>query len=196
MRLLIVDDHPMTCEGLKSLLQVYYPQARIEARTTAEGLARAAGRFDYIFLDMHLPGLRFTDLLAELHENMTRIILISAQPEAEIVEQARARGVRGLLLKNADVAQILDGFKRIQAGERIFGELSPAAPQNAEAAALTGRQREVYEALLGGLSNKQIARKLDISEYTVKDHVAAILLLLGARNRVELLLQAQRPPVV
>ena len=61
---------------------------------------------------------------------------------------------------------------------------------------MTGRQLEVYEALLGGLSNKQIARKLDISEYTVKDHVTAILNAFGARNRMELLLLQQRPPVV
>lgn len=197
MRLLIVDDHPMTCEGLRSLLAAYYPQAQIDAHQGVEALLRTPERWHYIFLDMHLPGVRFTQLLEDLRQNLARVILISASPEPEIVAQARARGVRGLLLKNADVSQILDGFQRIQAGEKVFieqagitgGTQPPAAP-------MTGRQQEVYEALLGGLSNKQIARKLDISEYTVKDHVTAILTLFGVRNRMELLLQQQRKPVV
>ena len=190
MRLLIVDDHPMTCEGLKTLLQAYYPEARIDAHHGVEALLKTPERWQYIFLDMHLPGVRFAQLLEELRQNLSRVILISASPEPEIVEQARARGVRGLLLKNADVSQILDGFKRIQAGEKVFieqagitgGAQPPSEP-------MTGRQQEVYDALLGGLSNKQIARKLDISEYTVKDHVTAILTLFGVRNRMELLLQ-------
>lgn len=194
MRLLIVDDHPMTCIGLQNLLQACYPQARIEARHNAERLVRDAGDWDYIFLDMHLPGVRFAELLAELGSLLSKVILISASPEPEIVEQARARNVRGLLSKNADPGQILDGFRRILAGDRVF---TPTANLLGAAAApqLTQRQQEVFDALLGGLSNKQIARKLDISEYTVKEHVTAILSIFGVRNRLELLLLQQRPPV-
>lgn len=197
MRLLIIDDHPMTCAGLKSLLQTCYPDVRIDAQHDAAALEKKAGRWDYIFLDMHLPGVRFVELLDRLHDYMSRIILISAAPEMDVVEQARARGACGLLLKNADAEQILDGFRRIQAGEKVFNEFADLiGARAAPAAALTGRQQEVLDALLGGLSNKQIARKLDISEYTVKEHVTAILSLHGVRNRLELLLQQQRPPVV
>lgn len=196
LRLLIVDDHPMTCAGLKSLLQSSWPQAQVEMRHTADDLAHAVRRCDWLFLDMHLPGVRFVDLLEELHEQMARVILISANPEPEIVEQARARGVRGLLLKNADAQQVLDGFRRIRTGERVFGESPSLIGRLPPPAALTGRQQEIYQALVGGLSNKQIARKLDISEYTVKEHVTAVLAHFGVRNRLELLLLQQRPPVV
>ena len=194
MRLLIVDDHPMTCAGLKSLLQACYAEALIDTQHNSLALEQNAAQYDYIFLDMHLPDVRFVELLRTLHIHLRHVILISASPEPEIVEQARARGVLGLLLKNANAEQILDGFRRIQAGERVFEESNEL--MGARQPALTSRQQQVFDALVGGLSNKQIARKLDISEHTVKDHVAAILTLYGARNRLELLLLQQRQTVV
>ncbi|PTU33211.1 hypothetical protein CJD38_03670 [Stenotrophobium rhamnosiphilum] len=194
MRLLIVDDHPMTCAGLKSLLQACYPNALINAQHDTLALEQNAAQCDYVFLDMHLPGVRFVELLDTLHIHLRHVILISASPEPEIVEQARARGVLGLLLKNANAEKILDGFSRIQAGERVFEESSELL--GTRQPTLTARQQQVFDALVGGLSNKQIARKLDISEHTVKDHVAAILTLYGARNRLELLLLQQRQTAI
>jgi len=196
MRLLIIDDHPMTCIGLRSLLQSCYPDAQIEMQHHTAGLAATGARWDYIFLDMHLPGVRFVPLLEEIHALMSRVILISANPEPEIVEQARARGVRGLLLKNADTPLLLDGFRRIQGGERVFNESDELIGARHAPAELTARQKDIYEALVGGLSNKQIARKLGISEHTVKEHVTSVLGFFGARNRLELLLQQQRLRVV
>lgn len=195
MRLLIVDDHPMTCAGLRSLLQACYPKAQIDTRhqLDADGVG---GRWDYLFLDMHLPGLRFEDSLERLAPQLSRVILISAAPEPEAVDLARRRGVCGLLLKNADIDHLLEGFRRIQAGEKVFVESEEmiglrSPPQET----LTERQRHIYEALLGGFSNKQIARTLGISEYTVKEHVTAILTIYGVRNRLELVLRQQRPVV-
>lgn len=196
MRLLIVDDHPMTCAGLKSLLQAHFPDARVDARHDASGLENGLDRWDYVFLDMHLPGIHFQNLLENIPGDLGRVILISANPEPEIVERAKARGVAGLLVKNADIRQILDGFRRIQSGERIFVETDliglgdKPRPQG-----LTGRQQEVFEALVSGLSNKQIARKLNISEYTVKEHVAAVLAFYGVRNRMALLLKLRHDVV-
>lgn len=194
MRLLIVDDHPMTCAGLKSLLQAFYPDATISTQYDTEALEQTAAQFDFIFLDMHLPNVHFVYLLDVLQANLRHVILISASPEPEIVEQARARGVLGLLLKNANAEKILDGFQRIQSGERVFEEAVDLV--SGRQPTLTTRQQQVFDALLGGLSNKQIARKLEISEHTVKDHVAAILPLFGARNRLELLLLQQRQSAV
>jgi len=196
MQLLIVDDHPMTCAGLRSLLQVCYPQARIDTLHQLDTEA-SDGRWDYLFLDMHLPGLRFEDALERLAPRLSRVILISAAPEPEAVDLARRRGVCGLLLKNADIDHLLEGFRRIQAGEKVFVDAEEmiglrAPPQER----LTERQRHIYEALLGGFSNKQIARTLGISEYTVKEHVTAILTVFGVRNRLELVLRQQKPPVV
>ncbi len=196
MHLLIVDDHPMTCAGLKSLLQAHFPDAKVDARHDAAELESGLDRWDYVFLDMHLPGIHFQNLLENIPGDLGRVILISANPEPEIVERAKARGVAGLLVKNADVRQILDGFRRIQSGERVFVETDLiGASEKPRLQGLTGRQQEVFETLVGGLSNKQIARKLDISEYTVKEHVAAILAHFGVRNRMALLLKLRHDVV-
>lgn len=197
MRLLIIDDHPMTAAGLASLLQGHYPEADIR---TSPGLPEQSGALDgcdYIFLDMHLPGLPFRQLLEHLRGQEHKIILISAFPEQDAVDMARQRGVRGLLPKNVDIARIVDGFGEIRRGADVFLD-AQGHTQNMEARShvvLTQRQQEIFAVLLDGLSNKQIARKLDISEYTVKEHVTAILNIHGARNRLELILQ-YRPPVV
>lgn len=196
MRLLIIDDHPMTAAGLKSLLQGHYPEAVIDTCPHLPEISGACADCDYLFLDMHLPDLPFRDLLEALRGLEHKIILISALPEPEAVALARQRGVRGLLPKNVDIARIVEGFEAIRRGENIFLD-AQGRPQESVAQPRTGltqRQQEILEALLGGLSNKQIARKLGISEYTVKEHVTTILGLHGARNRLELILQL-RPPV-
>ncbi len=189
MNLLIVDDHPMTCAGLKSLLQTCYPLSCIDTLHSTEGLMQVAPLADYIFLDMHLPDTDFTAVLDMLSEHMQRVILISACPEPGVVLQARHRGARGLLLKNADVAQVLDSFRRIQTGALVFDDARMGGQWTAPV--LTERQRHVLDALMAGLSNKQIARELCISENTVKEHVTAILASFGVRNRLELVLKQQ-----
>ena len=90
MRLLIIDDHPMTCAGLKSLLQAYYPDASIEARHTPPPPALLAQGWDHIFLDMHLPGFSFRELLDQLEGHLPRVILISAADDLPA-----GRAVRG-----------------------------------------------------------------------------------------------------
>lgn len=196
MQLLIIDDHPMTCAGLKSLLQGHYPEATIDTLHNFNAASVNAGEWDYLFLDMHLPGQAFHEVLSELGTRLQQVILISAYPEPAAVELARQRGVLGLLPKNIDIEHIIDGFQRICRGERIFLDAQGAPlADNAGKSTLTGRQSDILEALLGGLSNKQIARKYSISEYTVKEHVTAILAAYGVRNRLELLLQ-HRPPAI
>lgn len=192
MRLLIIDDHPMTCAGLKSLLQACYPGAVIDTLHTlhAPPLDNRIAQADFLFLDMHLPGIEFPAVLEALAGHLHRVILISASPEPSAVALARSLGVRGLLLKNADVSAVLEGFQRIQAGEAVFDDAN-ASPHAWSRPLLTRRQEEVLKALLAGLSNKQIARELDISEHTVKEHVSAILMAFGARNRLELVLACQ-----
>jgi two-component system, NarL family, nitrate/nitrite response regulator NarL len=191
-RLLIIDDHPMTCAGLKSLLQACYPSAVIDTLHTVQtpALGTLAAQADFLFLDMHLPGIDFPQVLETLAGHLNRVILISACPEPSAVALARGLGVRGLLLKNADVSAVLDGFQRIQSGELAFDDID-AAPHAWTRPLLTKRQDEVLKPLLAGLSNKQIARELDISEHTVKEHVTAILTAFGARNRLELVLACQ-----
>lgn len=189
MKLLIVDDHPMTCAGLQGLLQGHWPNALVQVAHTF-GPEVVEADWDHLFLDIHLPGHAFADVLQALRDRLPRVVLISAYPPRAAVEQARQLGVSGVLPKNVDIGLLIDGFRRIVQGERVF--LTDDGPALAVAPpALTHRQQDTLQALLAGLSNKQIARKLGISEHTVKEHVTAILAAYGVRNRLELLLQRQ-----
>lgn len=194
MRLAIIDDHPMTCAGLKSLLQGCYPHAVIITMHQFDEEAVLHEEWDYLFLDMHLPNKSFQEVLISLKHLSKKTILISAWPEPMLLEFARLRGVCGFLPKNIDVTHILEGFHRIQQGEQIFlGNDGSVLPDISVQPRLTERQNEILEALLMGLSNKQIAQRCCISEYTVKEHVTAILAAYGVRNRLELLLQHKSP---
>lgn len=193
MKLLIVDDHPMATIGLKSMLGARRDKWQLESASDVSALRQGQWPWDLVLLDMHLPGENFADLLVEFAQRVNKIILISASPEPELVERARARGARGLLLKTTSAEALLADLDRIVAGERVFNDTAGLYGSRPAAANLSPRQREVYEALRGGLSNKQIARKLDISEHTVKEHVAAVLATMGARSRLELVLQEQKP---
>ena len=195
MKLLIVDDHPMTCAGLQGLLQAHWREAEVAVLHDFSP-AVTTRDWDHLFLDIHLPGHAFADVLAALGPRLPRVVLISAYPQPADVAQARQLGVSGVLPKNIDIQLIIDGFRRILQGERVFiGNDGQALPWPAEptAPALTARQHDTLQALLAGLSNKQIARKLGISEHTVKEHVTAILAAYGVKNRLELLLQRQAP---
>lgn len=203
MKLLIIDDHPMTCAGLQGLLQAHWREA--EVRVLHDFHPDVAQQpWDHLFLDIHLPGQVFADVLAALGPRLPQVVLISAYPQPAAVALARQQGVCGVLPKNIDIQLIIDGFKRILQGERVFigndGQAmgdgsgsSGTAFGTPDGPALTARQHDTLQALMAGLSNKQIARKLGISEHTVKEHVTAILAAYGVRNRLELLLQRQPP---
>ncbi len=193
MKLLIVDDHPMTCAGLQGLLQAHWREAEVAVLHDFTPEV-PAGDWDHLFLDIHLPGHTFSDVLATLAPRLGQVVLISAYPQPAAVALARQQGVCGVPPKNIDIGLIIDGFRRILLGERVFiGNDGQAMPWASEAPALTARQQDTLQSLLAGLSNKQIARKLGISEHTVKEHVTAILAAYGVKNRLELLLQRQAP---
>ncbi len=195
MKLLIVDDHPMTGFGLKALLEAKRSNWQVQVAPDVSALRHADWPWDLVILDMHMPGETFAELLEELQKKICRVVMISANPEADLVERAKARGARGLLLKNAQPESILEDLDRIVAGEFVFNESDKLFGSIRTPELLTSRQQEVYRGLVSGLSNKQIARKLDISEHTVKEHVAAVLAAMGVRTRMELILKDQNTVV-
>lgn len=193
MKLLIVDDHPMTCAGLQGLLQGHWPQADVAVQHSFTPDVAEAD-WDWLFLDIHLPGQVFADTLAALQTRLGRVLLVSAFPQPADIERARRAGVCGLLPKTIDIDLLVDGFRRVLQGERVFiGHDGQALPWAVQAPPLTARQQDTLQALLTGMSNKQIARALGITEATVKEHVTAILAAHGVKNRLELLLQRQPP---
>ncbi len=200
-RVLIADDHPLYCDALRAVVPQACPGAQIdEAASQEEVLAAVTGKptFDLVLLDLNLPGAAGLSCLHALREIVptTPIVVISAVGDPKVMQDAIMSGASAFIPKSAPSQVLINALKVILAGGTYMPTGVVAALRNADSAAvrndLTLRQRRVLELLCTGLSNKGIARKLEISEITVKAHVSAIFRKLGVTNRMQAGLEARR----
>jgi DNA-binding NarL/FixJ family response regulator len=195
IRLVVVDDHPVVREGLVALLEDE-PDFEVGGSSgSAEDALALIRRVEpsVVILDLELPGMDGVAAIpALLAASPTSAILIfSAYDTDERVFGAIRAGAKGYLLKGATGAEIVQAVRALNSGESYL-EPRIAAKLVAEVSApyrfaglLTERQRAVLRLVAAGLSNKQIARSLSISERTVKFHLASIFGKLGAENRAQ-----------
>ena len=197
-RVLLIDDHALFRTGMKLILtQVGQVDHVTEANTIKEAFALTKQNFDIILLDIQMPGLNGIDGIKPLKEKFsgTPITILSASSEAADVNKAKSFGASGFMNKAAAADEMISKISKIIKGENCFGgyDLSnPTAVDKKQSDKLTNRQIEVLIHLCEGLPNKLIARQLNMSENTVRVHVSAILGTLGANNRTEEILIAQR----
>lgn len=200
MRILIVDDHPLTCSGLQSLLAQACPEAQtLLAHSAAEArsVLQGASPPQWIFLDVKLPDDPARLLLGWLRSSdwMARTVLLSADTHPQLLCDALDAGARGFIPKSADPDLVRTGVEAVLAG-RVFlpdgmeEQLARArASMRAGEPALSPRQQQVLALLRKGAPNKVIARELGLALDTVKEYVSAILQAYGVSNRLELLLR-------
>ena len=203
MNLLIIDDHPLTSQGLAALLSSHDASMRVDclnsARSARERLTRPPAP-DWIFLDIQLPDDPQCRLLDELcHSPLAvKTILVSAVANQQMIRRAIASGMRGFIPKSADTALVLDGFSAIQRGEvfmptRLAAQIRELAegnnPASSGARALSPRLQDVLQHVLRGSPNKVIARDMGLSAHTVKEYISSILAFHQVRNRLELVLK-------
>lgn len=209
MRVLLADDHNLVRDALKNYIERLEPSVEI---LTAESLGDALAvversqPLDLVILDLKMPGMCGLDGLREMRTRLPDlpVVIMSGGASQEDVRVALEMGARGYLPKTLSGPALVSAIKLILAGERFvpfdaFGAAQPApaaAPPVTEAA-LTQREREVLDYLREGLSNKEIARALNLQEVTVKLHIRGICRKLGAKNRTQAALRAQelRRPV-
>ncbi len=197
--ILIVDDHPLFRRGVRQLLELD-PDLQVagEARDGNEALQIAKSLDpDLILLDLNMRGMGGLETLRRLRAEgvVTRIVVLTVSDSDEDVVAALRAGADGYLLKDMEPEQLLELVKQAALGKMVLSEqltsvLASAisGPQTASADALgklTGRELDMLRCLARGLSNKMIARDLDITEGTVKVHVKNLLKKLGLRSRVE-----------
>ena len=200
MNILIVDDHPLTCQGLAALLVATQSDAHVQSAHSAEQARMALQRLpapDWIFLDVHLPDDPQHLLFKFLCESrwIDHTVLISAEPEHQLIRTALAAGARGFIPKAADPELVLQGFARILAGDFFVPpELADMLrdPGTADAATRHLSPRLQQELLLRGAANKVIARTLVLSDHTVKEYVSSVLVFHGVANRLDLVLKLKR----
>ncbi|HZM36467.1 MAG TPA: response regulator [Burkholderiales bacterium] len=204
MRVLLIDDHALVRKGIEELLQSRGVQVVASVGSGEEGVRRARELpADLILLDLKMPGMTGIDTLRELRTAGVRapvVMLTMSREDADLAAALRA-GAQGYLLKDIEPEELVPALEATVKGNNVVarelvGTLArlvggkagpaPAAPRPAAPfAELTPREHEILECIADGMSNKMIARVLDITDGTVKLHVKAILRKLGMRSRVE-----------
>ena len=199
MKVLLVDDHPLLRKGLKQLLAFEDDLEVIaEASNGADAIIIAEREDpDLIILDLHMQGMDGLQTLTRLRDAgvTSRIIMLTVSDADDDVLTAISQGADGYLLKDTDPDVLLDQIKQAIGGKMVLSEAvtqvlaaairRPAVRPASELDSLTGREVEILQCIAKGMSNKVIARELDISDGTVKVHVKHLLKKLGLRSRVE-----------
>lgn len=191
IRILLIDDHAMFRAGLRMVLEHGLPGTEFFEAGSLDGTMECApDNIDVVLLDIHLNGLNGLDGIALINRKwpLVPVLMLSSQDAPEIVELALARGAADFVSKAATPDNIIAAILRVLRGEF---SASPA-PKSLSPMRLTTRQLEVLNLLHQGYSNKVIARKLVLSENTVRRHVQDILEFFGVANRSEAVFAAQR----
>ncbi|GAA2081484.1 response regulator transcription factor [Pseudolysinimonas kribbensis] len=199
-RVVIADDQELIRTGFRLILDLE-PDVEVvgEAADGEEVLRRVAATHpDVVLMDIRMPGLDGIEATRRIAAagSSTRVLIMTTFDLDEYVFAALRAGASGFLLKDTPRGQLIDAVHTVARGEAL---LSPSvttrlierfvARADREAtgpiAALTARERDVLRAIADGLTNHEIARRLIVSDATVKTHVARILAKLGVRDRVQ-----------
>lgn len=203
--LLIADDHPLFREALRGVVARLYPTAQIfEADRVAAlyQLAEAHPEADLLLLDLDMPGAVGFSALVHLRATHPAlpIVMVSAHEDPRFIRRAVDHGALGYIPKSLDSAQLGQALEAVLEGETWIPHIAhntPGVDQDERHAAnqlkeLTPQQFRVLQMVSTGQLNKQIAHELDVSEATIKAHMTAILRKLGASNRTQAVLIANR----
>lgn len=208
LRVLLVDDHEIVREGLRALLGEE-PEIEVvgEAADGPAALVLAAERApDVVLLDLVMPGMDGIELLRRLRADgcAARALVLTTFADGDRLREALAAGASDYLLKDVSKTDLLSALRAAREGrpalhpeaQRLLIErvLEPERPPAIEP--LTPREKAVLELLAEGLSNKQIGRRLHLSEGTVKGYVSVILGKLGVEDRTQAALKAVREGLV
>lgn len=191
--ILIVDDHPLMRRGVKQLLQLE-PSFNIvgEASNGNEAIALASElQPDLIILDLNMKGLSGLDTLKALRNEGidAHIIILTVSDSKSDIYTLIDAGADGYLLKDSEPELLLEQIRQASKGNNVFSEavsdyLASRSQQKDPFADLTERELDVLQEVARGMSNKQVANNLHISEETVKVHIRNILRKLDVRSRV------------
>ncbi len=200
IRVVIVDDHAMLRAGLEQLLGGE-PDLEVvgKAASGEEAIALARQvRPDVVLMDLQMPGVDGVSATrAIVGEELADVLVLTSYSDAERIVGALDAGALGYLLKDAEPDEVLRGIRAVARGEspinpRAARELLGARRTTAAAVDLTPRETEVLGLVRQGLANKQIARRLGISERTVKAHLTSTFHRIGVVDRTQAALWAER----
>jgi DNA-binding NarL/FixJ family response regulator len=211
IRVLVADDQSMVRAGFRMLLSRESDiEVVAEAENGLEAIEKAARLApDVILMDIRMPELDGLEATRRIlaRDSQTRILVLTTFDLDEYVYDALRAGASGFLLKDVTAERLFDAVRVIAAGEallaptvtrRLIGEFARLRPQPRppELATLTPRETEVLRLVAEGLSNPEIARRLVVTEETVKTHVSRMLGKLGLRDRTQAVVAAYESGLV
>lgn len=197
--ILLIDDHPLLRKGVKQLIELDSELKVVaEASNAHEGLAAALEcEPDLILLDLNMPEINGIETLKMLRDDgvTSRVVVFTVSDNEEDVVAALKAGADGYLLKDMEPEELLSSLNQAALGKMVISDrlttLLAEALQNKrtkkgpDISSLTPREKQIIKLISAGLPNKLIARKLSITEGTVKVHVKHLLKKLHLRSRVE-----------
>ncbi|MBV9006183.1 MAG: response regulator transcription factor, partial [Solirubrobacterales bacterium] len=199
IRVLIVDDHAVVREGLRTFLELQDDVEVIAEAADGEEAVESAQKLrpDVILMDLVMPKLDGIAAMRRLHDLLpdARVIVLTSFLDEDRLLPAIQAGAAGYLLKNAEPAELARAIRAAHAGEAIIDPTAAARlvhaiadgplPNASNSERLTRREHEVLELIARGQSNKRIAFALGISEKTVKTHVGHVLAKLDVTDRTQ-----------
>ena len=202
LRVAVIDDHTLFRRGLIALL-AHEPEFSVvgEAADGFEGIkVVAATQPDVVLLDLNMPGISGVEAISAIRNEApsAQVVMLTVSEDAQDLLAALRGGASGYLLKNIDSEFLVAAIRRAADGdsvispemtgklvEQVRGHIEPAPDD-----VLSAREREILVHIARGMSNKEIARELDVAESTVKIHVQHILRKLNLASRVQAALWA------
>jgi DNA-binding NarL/FixJ family response regulator len=215
IRLLIVDDQDLVRTGLRLFLETQDDIEVVgEAGDGTEAIERARElRPDVVLMDIRMPGMDGVEATARLTgagiEPAPRVLILTTFDLDEYLFGALRAGAAGFLLKDAPRERFLEAIRVVHGGEALLSpsitrrliedfaaRTDPLEPPTALLEQLTPREREVLVLVARGLSNSEIAKRLVVTEATVKSHIGSILIKLDLRDRVQAVVFAYEHGIV
>ena len=205
IRILVADDHPVYRDGLRALA-ARSPDLELvgEAANGTDAVAMAEQTLpDVILMDLRMPGMTGIEATRAILDRRpeTRILILTMSEDDDSLFAAMRAGARGYLPKDADSEELIRAIRAAALGEVIFGASIASrlqaffAPTRARAAdpfpELTEREDEVLELIAQGRSNHDIAARLQISDKTVRNHVANVFNKLRVADRAQAIVRAR-----